>query len=97
MKPGSIVELTKTLKQIDVEAIKEKIPLLSRETPYIIDSGPKMQQWKNDFGKYIVYVIILEEFPGIELNSSYFSERQAPGEISISEILSAPLSLAAAV
>lgn len=94
MQKGSIIELTKGLKGIDFDRVREKAPLLARKTPYIIQDGPKMQEWRNEFGKKgMVHAILLREFPDVWLNSSYFSELQEPGEVSIEEIFSHPLFL----
>ncbi|SRR5260221_5747830 len=88
MQPGSIVELTKNLKGIDFDRVREKTPSLAKQTPYIIQDGPKMQEWKNQFGrKGIVHAILLDEFPEIWFNMSYFSEVQAPDELSAEEVV----------
>lgn len=89
MKIGSIVELSKKLTAVDFELMQEKAVSIKKDVPYIIEMGPKMQEWERHGIKYIVHAITLDAFPKVWFNSTYFSEVQSPDEISAEEMVAA--------
>jgi len=83
MQPGSIIELTRDLTNEDLRLLAKHGVRLTKNTPYVIKDGPKQELWRGR----IAVTILLEEEPHVWVNSQYFSELQAPGEVSLSEIL----------
>lgn len=91
MQPGSIVGLVKSLTDKDIEILMGKgLPIIDGESTYLVTDGPRYQTWKVGSNRRVVSAIKLAEVGDEWLDSYYFAELQAPGEVSIENLISEP-------